>query len=202
MNISELRNKLEQAKGRRQSLRTQLKNNKEKLSNLEIDVDNLLQAQLIIQKVAKETQQQLEWHISNLISLILKSIFPNPCTFSTKFIIKRGQTECVLSLIDTKENELSPLDEEGGGMVDVTSLGLRVSLCKLTKNRNTIILDEPLKHLSHNQLLKVGLLLKKLSLKLNLQFIIITHLDELKTDADRVFEVTIKDGISNVVDID
>jgi len=200
MNISELRNKLEQAKGRRQSLRTQLKNNKEKVSNLEIEIDSLLQAQLIIQKVAKETQEQLEWHISNLVTLALESIFPNPYKFNVKFIIKRGQTECALNLIDDQGNELSPLDAVGGGVIDVSSFALRIALWTLTKSRNTMTLDEPFKFVSKSLLPKVAILLKELSQKLKLQMIIVSHLNELVEEADKVFQVTIKNGVSNVID--
>jgi len=42
-------------------------------------------------------------------------------------------------------------------------------------------------------------LLKELSEKLDLQFIIVTHLDELTECADKTFNVKIRKGISKII---
>jgi|TARA_Y100000310_G_C20627424_1_gene786734 DNA repair exonuclease SbcCD ATPase subunit len=60
------------------------------------------------------------------------------------------------------------------------------------------LLDEPFKFLSKNLLPRASELLKELSEKLDLQFIMVTHLDELTDCADKTFDVKIKKGVSKV----
>jgi DNA repair exonuclease SbcCD ATPase subunit len=62
-------------------------------------------------------------------------------------------------------------------------------------------MDEPLRFLSEDLQEKASLMIKELSKKLKLQFIIITHEPTLATYADKEFRVTIKNGISNVKEL-
>jgi DNA repair exonuclease SbcCD ATPase subunit len=66
------------------------------------------------------------------------------------------------------------------------------------RTRNTIILDEPFKHLSDTYQDQASAMIKELSRKLNLQFIIITHKEALTNYADKIFKVSIKNGKSQV----
>ncbi|KKK86498.1 hypothetical protein LCGC14_2762610, partial [marine sediment metagenome] len=71
------------------------------------------------------------------------------------------------------------------------------------KSRNVILLDEPLKNLSQNMQDKASMMLKELSNRLGIQFIIVTHEDTLTEYADRVFRVRqSKKGVSYVKVID
>ena len=56
--------------------------------------------------------------------------------------------------------------------------------------RNTIILDEPFKHLSDDLQPLGSEVLKQLSDKLKIQFIIVTHRKEITGVADKIFEVS------------
>jgi len=154
-------------------------------------------AQAIIQKVAQETQQQLEYHISDIVSLALDTIFEDPYQFTVEFVVRRNKTEC--ELVFKRDGErISPLSASGGGVVDVASFALRIALWTLQnpKSRNTLILDEPFKFLSKDLLPRACDLLQELRDRLSLQFIIVTHLDELALCADKTFEVRLKKGVS------
>jgi ABC-type lipoprotein export system ATPase subunit len=64
--------------------------------------------------------------------------------------------------------------------------------------RPVIILDEPLRFLSVDLQERASIMIKEISKKLGLQFIIITHEQTLASYADRVFETRIRKGITKV----
>lgn len=66
------------------------------------------------------------------------------------------------------------------------------------RTRNVIILDEPFKFLSENYQDQASSMLKELSSRLGLQFIIVTHEPILASYADRTFEVRVRKGKSKV----
>lgn len=199
MNLKEIRTTIEQSKGKRQEIEHRHRDLLEKVKTTEREINFSEKAQAIIQKVAKETQSQLEFHISDIVTMALDTIFTEPYKFRVGFVLKRNKTECELSF-ERGGELIDPLSASGGGVIDVASFALRIALWTLQapKSRNTIILDEPFKFLSKDLLPRASELLKELSKKLNLQFIIVTHLDELTEEADKIFKVFIKKGVSKI----
>jgi ABC-type sugar transport system ATPase subunit len=61
-----------------------------------------------------------------------------------------------------------------------------------------VILDEPLKDADKGKLEDLGAMIKKLHELLGIQFIIVTHEDQLMAVADRSFIVTQTNDISSV----
>jgi hypothetical protein len=204
MIITEYRNRLEQLKGKKESVlesieetNCQIKKEKRNLRNAE---DSLL----IVQEVGKQTQSKLEYHISELVSMALNAVFDNPYEFKVEFIAKRNKTECELFFV-RDGHKIKPLEASGYGVCDVAGFALRVALWTLQqpKTRNTFILDEAFKHLKGlEENKKVIQMIKMLSEKLGLQILMIhderVPLSEIEKGADRIFEVGIKDGISKV----
>ena len=195
-----MRDIIEKAKMQLDSQRlllTQRKERLEELTNLQEVVDK---SQRLCQSVAKKTQESFSIQLKSLINLALETCFPNQYTFDTEFVENRGKTELRFVLIDNRTNQKTDdiLYSFGGGLVDVVSLALRLCLYSLERSDNLIILDEPFKFLSVDLRPKAAELLKELSYKLNLQFIIITHIPEIAEIADKLFKVEKIDGISNV----
>ncbi|MFW9880745.1 MAG: hypothetical protein ACFFG0_47380 [Candidatus Thorarchaeota archaeon] len=180
-----------QKKGELNSLNSNLeKTKKEKIQNKK-DMIRSERAQVIIQEVARKTQEKIKFHIEDVVGLAISTIFGDEYNFELDFIVKRNKTECDMFLIDKEENRFNPIDDNGGGVVDLVSFALRISLWNLQrgKKNNTIILDETFKHLSKDNIDNVSLLMKELSAKLNIQFILVTHIPEFSEIADKVFEV-------------
>lgn len=197
--LQNLKNKLERAKGKQEILSKNLKSLRD---SLKISKKNLIQsekAQKIIQEVARKTQEQIKFHIEDIVSMALAAIFPDPYEFKLDFVIKRNKTECDL-WFERDDKRIKPIEASGGGAVDVASFALRIALwnLKFGKKNNTIILDEPVKFVSKDLIDKVSELLKKLSDKLGIQFILVTHINELIEHSDKVFKVTQKNGISSI----
>jgi len=189
--MREYRNKLEQKKGLKKELEKNLKEKTEEEREFSRRKINAEQAQLIIQEVAKQTQSQLEYHISDVVSMALSAVFDDPYEFSLKFVDRRGKTEADIVFLREGE-EVDPLQSAGGGAVDVASFALRIALWSIGKprSRNTIILDEPFRFLSADLQPKAGEMMKLLSERMGIQFIIVTHNKSLIDSADRVFTVS------------
>lgn len=163
----------------------------EQLEVAENRYNNALKAREIITTVAKDTQQQLEIRITNIVTMALAAVFPDPYQFVLRFTERRNQTEADLLLVRDGE-EVSPIDATGGGVLDVVSFALRVAILLMSNYRRIIILDEPFRHLSEDLQPKASEMMKMLSDKLGIQFIMVSHEDGIIGSADNV--ITIKKG--------
>jgi DNA repair exonuclease SbcCD ATPase subunit len=139
------------------------------------------EAQEIAQFVAQSVQQQAHQRIAEVVTRCLSSVFDEPYEFIVHFERKRGRTEARLTF-QKEGKEIDPLDASGGGVVDVASFALRLSCLILNKPplRRCVILDEPFKFVSKNHLPKIRDLIYTLSKEMGVQFIMVTHIQELK----------------------
>ena len=201
MDLQQISNWLQQQKGKRNLLEKNKQEIEQDLIRYENKETNIRQAQLIIQLVAKQTQEEIQMHIAPLVSHALATIYDDPYEFNLEFVEKRGKTEAKPIFI-RDEKKYVPGRETGLGPVDIASLGLRLSLWCLNKNTisNTIILDEPFKFVDEYALPNTAELIKKLSKKLGIQFLIIVcnkkHNDQLISIADKVIEIKKRDIIN------
>jgi len=197
--IQLLRTKLERQKGSRDTVINSLATNQTELESAKVSLHRHEEAREIIRKVGMETQNSLSFHINDIVSLALDSVFDNPYQFAVDFVNRRNKTECDLYFV-RDGNRIDPLTASGVGAVDVASFALRIASWSMARPRtdNVIILDEPFRFLSENYQEQASLMLREISQKLGIQFIIVTHEVTLTTSADRIFEVSIRKGISQI----
>lgn len=197
--IQNLRRKLEQRKGQKYQLERSISETQEAIKDLKRDLRRHEQAREIVKKVGVETQRQLSYQIGDITSLALEAVFTNPYELVVDFVQRRNKTECDL-LFEKEGSRIDPISAAGGGVVDVAAFALRVASWSMQnpRSRNVIIMDEPMRFLSRNLQEKASQMLKEISEKLGLQFIIITHEPTLTSYADRVFDVNISKGVSSV----
>jgi DNA repair exonuclease SbcCD ATPase subunit len=198
-NIQLLRNKLEQSKGAKAQLETSLTNLQVQLKEKGRSLRQHEQAKEIIRTVGQKTQEQIQFHIEDIVSMALDAVFDNPYKFAVEFIQRRNKTECDLYFV-RDGNKVDPLTASGVGAVDVAAFALRIASWSMSSphSRNTIILDEPFRFLSKNYQEQASLMLKEISQKLGIQMIIISHEEALTENVDAIFQVSIKKGISDV----
>jgi len=199
MNTQEIRNLVEQKKGQKRQLDKNLAALNTTLKEMKRELIRLEQAREIIREVGQKTQSQLSYHISDITTLAMEAVFADPYQLQVDFVQRRNKTECDLSFV-RNENVVNPLSAAGGGAVDFAAFALRIASWSMSRprTRNTIILDEPLRFLSAENQERASAMIKELSKRLNLQFIIITHEPILTTYADKIFEVSqTKKGISS-----
>ena len=190
--------KLSKDRATQEYLSEKLRNEEKSLLSLQRNANDLLEVRALFQKAAQDTQQKLEFHISNLVSTALAAVFDDPYTFQLEFVQKRNKTEAELWFVRNGE-KMKPIDASGGGAVDVASFALRIAFWSLTKKtRPLIILDEPFKHLSADLQNRASDMLKMLSENLCLQIILVSHIDQLISNADKEFKVSLNRGRSEV----
>jgi len=146
----------------------------------------------IVKEVGRKTQEKLQFHISDITSLALDAVMPeDPYKLTMEFVDRRDKNECDLRF-ERQGNLMKPLDSSGVGAIDVASFALRIAAWSIQfpKSRPVIILDEPFKFLDKSKHGRASEMLKELSLKLGLQFIIVTHEEGLTENADRIFKVS------------
>jgi len=199
-NIQSIRNKLEQEKGKKQHLETSIRKLGMEIKYAKRDLRQQEKAREIIKAVGLKTQQQLQFHISDITSLALEAVFSDPYKLVTEFVERRNKTECDL-YFERDGSRVDPLSASGGGTVDVAAFALRIASWSMQypHSNPVIILDEPMRFLSVDHQEQASMMLKEVSEKLGLQFIIITHEPTLAIHADKTFNVSIRKGVSRVV---
>ena len=198
MNLKKLRTFLNKKQAQKEYIQNEIQ-------SLEISIKKqkvlLLQEQRaleFIKEIAIQTQGQLEFQLGDMVSTGLNTVFDQAYEFLVKFELRRDKTEC--DLFFKKQEELvDPLLFSGLGAADVAAFALRcASWSMVKKSRNTLLLDEPFKHLSVNHHERVGALVKMLSEKLGLQIIMITHSEIMSRYADKIYKVTMQNNVSKV----
>jgi len=195
--LSDLRSKVEREKGAREAFALQLKTYQEARARIVGELLVLEQAQVILQLTAKQTQEQLQLHLQDLVQGAIDAVFPNQYVFRVDFVPKAGNIEADLYLL-RDGSRIDPMDSSGGGVVDVVAFALRIVSWSIGATDNCIVLDEPFKFLSVGLRPLAAELLRALSKQLGLQLIYVTHDPELVQASDRIFEITQKDGVSKV----
>lgn len=201
-NISFYKEIIQRNKGKLESLqeRRELLQN-----NLDIFIYNqklLEESQIFIQQVAKETQEQLKFNIVDTVNLCIATCFQN-IIFDIDFKIMNNRTTA--KLIYKKDGyEIDPLENSGGGLVELTSFALRIALWNISHTDNVLILDEPLQKLQPKELqIQAFQTIKMLSEKLNLQFIIVANSigsENILDVSDKIFKIKLtKQKINNKV---
>ena len=202
MNLIKYSDFLAQKKGLKKRLEGQKKGIETELDDKRQFVCNLKEAREIISTVGVLAQNEVKTVIEELVTQALQSVFGNKYSFVIENKILRNKPETSFYVeIDGKRFSLK--EELGGGVVDVTSFAVRIVLWAITSPRsaNTIILDEPGKFISKDKLQSFGEMIKSLSKMLGIQFVIITHENELAEISDKAYNVTQENGISVVEEV-
>jgi DNA repair exonuclease SbcCD ATPase subunit len=190
---------LNKKQGQKEYIRKELKEKVRKKVSLEQDQKKHEKALEVVKEVGRKTQEKIQYQISEIATLAMEAVLDTPYKLVVQFVERRNKNECDL-LFDDDGQLINPVDATGGGAVDIAAFALRIASWSMQRprKRNTIILDEPFKYLDKSKHEKASLMLKELSKRLGLQFIIVTHEQKLTEAADRVFEVTKKGKVSQV----
>lgn len=199
MTIETVRKKLEQQKGKQMEKKKELAEATVSLKEANRSLLRHQEAREVIRTVGQKTQNQISFHISDVTSLALDAIFQDPYELEVRFVQRRNKTECDLVFVKG-DVEADPITASGGGAVDVAAFALRIASWSMLhpRTRNTIILDEPMRFLSGDNQERASAMIKEIGQRLGIQFIIITHNEVLASYADRIFETSIKKGVTKI----
>jgi len=189
--ITAARAQIERLKGQRDRNLEDLKHTKRKQRKQERRLENQKKALEVIQSVARQTQKQLEYRVSELATLALAGVLQEPYTLSLDFETKGTATQAHI-YFERDRLKIAPMDAAGGGAVDIAALALQMTMWSIRqpRTRNLLILDEPLKYLKGKEMpIKGALMLRELSHRLGVQILMVSHSPELIQGADKIVEV-------------
>jgi hypothetical protein len=189
------RQHLEQLKGKRDLVLKELEQSEKLAEDMYLQSIYIEEAQTIIRNVAQLTQQQLEYHIGELVTLAMAGVFDDPYSLGVEFVQRRNRTECDLFFI-RNDKQFDPMKASGGGAKNIAAFALRISLWSLAPVRtgNVMILDEPFAGLKGDVAnVRVIQMVKTISKKLILQIIMISDervpMHEIEAGADNIIQI-------------
>lgn len=180
--IRERRDRVDACLGKLSAINDQIKTERKLLKTAQKKLTDLEQAQEIAQQVAEKCQQKASNKLSEIVSHCLQTVCPNPYEFKIQFEQKRGRTEAVLTLCRDGIEVTDPLNEAGGGIVDIAALALRIGCLMLSRphSRRLLILDEPFRMVHEDLKPLVRTLLETLSEEMGIQIVMVAHDSEFQ----------------------
>lgn len=206
MKLKSLRNRVEYLKGQRDQIQNTISKLEQKIKKDRRELLRHGKALEIVKQVGLATQQQLEYRLSEQVSLAMEAVFDDPYKLKVNFQEKRGRTEVEI-LFTRRGMEFPPEGNAGGGTMDVASLALQIayrSMRRDKKVRPILILDEPFSRLKGVDANRRALaVLQEISSKLGMQIIMISDerisREDIIANADKVFYVSQgKNGVSKI----
>jgi len=106
--------------------------------------------------------------------------------FVAKMEERRGKIECDLLFMENGKT-YQPKEGSGFGAVDVASFALRIARWSLSPNAPIFLLDEPFRDLSPDLHKKASQMVDMLSKELGLQFVLISHAEDINECANLTY---------------
>lgn len=202
--ISDIESKLENIKtyyytqkGKLDQLTHQKSVLEQRLQMVLDNIELLEHVRILLQKTSEFAREQSKQQIELLVTNCLRYIFNSNLEFKIEITELRGRPEAefyVVSNIDGDLIKTKPYSARGGGIVDIISLALRISMLQSSTPEidGPIILDEPAKHVSEEYIINVAEFLKQVNFMFGRQIIMVTHNRQLGEAADRLIRVELE----------
>lgn len=178
-----------------------LKNLSKKMESLAEQKAKMLKAQATVDKMIQIVSAKGIGKIESVVSGGLRLVFGNKVSF---IIDKKEGTRGTNYKILFKKGDVigEPLENFGGGLVNVAAFLLRVIMIKRFKMAKFIAVDESFNNVSVEYLPKVSKMLKTLCDDHGFKILAVTHQSQLSAVADRTYRVSVVDGVSTATEID
>lgn len=182
MDLKEWRTRVDVLRNQKQSIDCVVLREQKAVVKSQRRLDAAKTAIEVCQSVAETMQNEAHSRIASIVSEALFVVFGDDAyEFRIHFEKRRNRTEAKL-LFKRNGLEVDPLTASGGGAVDVASFALRVAALVLSRprRRRLLVLDEPFRFVSCNYWPALVELIKLMSDRLGIQFVIVTHVRELE----------------------
>lgn len=170
----EVEEKLSDYRGTVKKLRAE----REALKVTEKRLRSLEEATRLVQSVAERIQNRAHTRIARIVTRCL-SVFEDGYTFRILFSRARGKTEARM-LFERDGMEVDPVGASGLGVVQVAAFALRLAVLCMTSQSRIVVMDEPFYWVKSTHIPALRSLIRNLSQELGIQFIVVTHIDELR----------------------
>ena len=192
-----MRQRINEALTNRRQLMSDLSDSVESLGQTEVLIQENLEQRDIARKAAGLVQDNLAAKLSGIVTKAISTVFEEPIEFVVQFVERRGVSECDLSL-KIGEDYYDILNEQGGGVADVCSMCLQMAFIMMSQVKRVLVIDEPARHMDVVAQERFIAVLKQLCQELKFTIIMVTHSQAFSDNADKVFTVTKKGGVSYV----
>lgn len=190
MTLEEIRTATSKAQGSRLHLSEALASRELQIARSLEDTAAFEDVQRLIQETAQEVQEGIRFHIQDIVQHALDAIFGDTYKFLVEFTVSRGRTEARL-LVEKGGNVMDDLmEDEGGTLVQIVAMALRIAVWTLAPTDNVLIFDEPGNQVSAQYKPVFAEIIRGLSQRLGIQILMVSHDDIYIATADRVFTVT------------
>lgn len=196
MEFTEIKEKLNTLKVKKQSNEELLKSRKQRLKEIKTETEEVLKSISVCQNVATEVQKQLSVKIDTIVNLALATCFGDEYTFKLNYVPARGKTEVEFLLLQNGK-EIDPMNQNGGGLIDILCFALRIAVFNISHTDDVMVFDEPFRFVSKGLREKVAEVVHTFSERLNIQIVEVTHVEELMDNSDRRFVIKKINGVSN-----
>ena len=165
------------------------------LGQLDSEIESLSRSEITHSKAVAFCDQLIEVmnsasveDIEKLITEALQTIFDKPYKFKMNPQVKRGNMTYSFTLGD---NETDIMDAEGGGIVQVISLLMRIVTISISKPKlqKILVLDESLGMLSAEYISNASKSIKDLGSKLGFTIVLVTHQQQFVDEADAAYKI-------------
>lgn len=198
MILSDYRRRVDALKAEHELLSRQIKEEQTRLAVLKQDGEDLDKARRLIQQAALKTQEALKIRLTAIVTTALRGIFAEKdLEFEVRFVSQAGRTEAVLE-VGEEGLYTNTLEGHGGGVADVVSFALRAAFWAISRSRPVLILDEPFRFLSRDLQPLAAEMIRLISDKLELQVIMVSHVEEARETADQ-FIVIERSGTESII---
>lgn len=192
-----MRKRINEALTNRRQLMSDLSDSTESLDQTEVLIKENLEQREIARKAAGLVQDNLAAKLSGIVTKAISTVFEEPIEFVVQFVERRGVSECDLSL-KIGEDYYDILNEQGGGVADVCSMCLQMAFIMMSQVNRVLVIDEPARHMDVVAQERFIAVLKQLCQELKFTIIMVTHSQSFSDNADKVFTITKKGGVSYV----
>lgn len=167
----------------RRVVERELAEERERKAALDVRHADAKDGAVVVQRVAKMTQDRLGDRVGALVSMAEAAVFPDPYRFALQFVPRRGKTEADPVFIKSGKT-LDPMSTSGGGPKDVASFFARPAAWSLRKDRRRLIFsDEGFKFLHSPEYQRnCSDVLRAVARELDMQMVIVTDQADLAGD--------------------
>jgi DNA repair exonuclease SbcCD ATPase subunit len=191
--FNSLKSSFDQKQGMLQAFCSRLNVCQGQINELERKEDLSTKTSLFLQSLSDITRINVLDKISGIVTEALQVVKDKNLEFRMNLSTERNAADLKMVVYDKQlQAEFDVIDSLGGGICDIISFALRVSLLvKWAPSLSRIIVaDEVFKHVSVKDQEKVAEFIKLLCKKLNLQLILVSHSETITRNSSKVFEVT------------
>lgn len=191
--VNSIGEELSSTKGKCEILTEQINTSENKLNKLKEDKETYTKAVELLTIVQKTTSAKIKAGLENIVTYALRYVFNSDYGFQLEFSKRGNLSEVKFNVKTTNCKTYSdPLLSEGGGILDILSLALRIAILELYKPKieGFVALDEPFKQVSVEYLDNCRKFIKAINQRINRQIIIVTHKEELITNAEHLIKIT------------